>query len=71
MNTARKLRPPTHANRGGVLFANHLPKLGAHLATALARLRVHNLARRSSLEAESSQKKKGGEEWINVKNSVW
>jgi hypothetical protein len=32
-----------------VLVARHLPKLGAHLATALARLSVHNLARRSGL----------------------
>jgi hypothetical protein len=34
-----------------VLVAQHLLKLGAHLVTALARLHVRNLARRSSLEA--------------------
>jgi hypothetical protein len=34
-----------------VLVAKHLLKLGAHLVTALARLRVHNATRRSSLEA--------------------
>jgi hypothetical protein len=31
-----------------VLVAQSLLKLGAYLATALARLQVHNLARRSS-----------------------
>jgi hypothetical protein len=34
-----------------VLVAKHLLKLGAHLATALARLHIQNLARRSNLEA--------------------
>jgi hypothetical protein len=42
-----------------VLVAQHLLKLGAHLVTALARLHVHNLARRSSLEAGSTREKKG------------
>jgi len=32
-----------------VLVAHHLPKHGAHLAIALARLHVRNLARRNSL----------------------
>jgi hypothetical protein len=54
-----------------VLVAQHLPKLGAHLATALARLHVKNLARRRSLEARSTREKKGGEERRNVRNSVW
>jgi hypothetical protein len=49
-----------------VLVAQHLPKLSAHLATALARLHLHNFARRSSLEAENTRDKKGGEERGNV-----
>jgi hypothetical protein len=44
-----------------VLVAKHLLKLGAHLATALARLHVHNLTRRNSLEAGSKREKKGGD----------
>jgi hypothetical protein len=44
------------------LVAQHLLKLGAHLVTAPARLHVHNLAQRSSLEAESKREKRGGEE---------
>jgi hypothetical protein len=32
---------------------------------------VHKLERRSSLEAGSTQQRKGGEERRNVKNSVW
>ena len=36
---------------GAVLVAQHLLKLGAHLVTALARLHVNNITRRSSLEA--------------------
>jgi hypothetical protein len=51
-------------------YSPHLLKLGAHLATALARLHVHNLARRSSLEAGSTRGKKGREKRRNVKNSV-
>jgi hypothetical protein len=54
-----------------VLVAQHLLKLVAHLVTALARLHVRNLARRSSLEAGSTREKKGGEEQRNVINSVW
>jgi hypothetical protein len=42
-----------------VLVAQHLLKLGAHLTTALARLQVHNFARRSSLEVGSTREKKG------------
>jgi hypothetical protein len=44
-----------------VLVAQHLLKLGAHLTTALARLQVHNLARRSSLKVRSTREKKGAE----------
>jgi hypothetical protein len=47
------------------LVAHHLPKLGAHLANALARLHVQKLARRSSLEAVSVREKKGGEKRRN------
>jgi hypothetical protein len=54
-----------------VLVAQHLLKIGAHLAIALACLHVHNIARRSSLEAESTREKKGGDERRNVRNSVW
>jgi hypothetical protein len=43
-----------------VLVAQHLPKLCAHLVTSLARLNVHNLARRSSLESGSTREKKAG-----------
>jgi type IV secretory pathway TrbF-like protein len=43
-----------------VLVAQHLLKLGAHLVTAPARLRVHNLTRRSSPEAGSKREKKAG-----------
>jgi hypothetical protein len=42
-----------------VLVAQHLLKLGAHLTTAMARLQVHHLARRSSLEVGSTREKKG------------
>jgi hypothetical protein len=54
-----------------VLAAQHPLKLGAHLATALARLDVRILERRSSLEAESTREKRGGEERRNARNSVW
>jgi hypothetical protein len=54
-----------------VLVAQHLLELGAHLVTALARLHVHNPARRSSLEARSAREKRGRGEWRNVSNSVW
>jgi hypothetical protein len=43
-----------------VLVAQHLLKLGAHLVTALARLHVRNLARRSGLEAGSTREKWAG-----------
>jgi hypothetical protein len=55
---------------GAVLVAQSLSKLGVHLVTALARLHVYNLARRSSLEAGSMWEKKGGEERSNVGNSM-
>jgi hypothetical protein len=54
-----------------VLIAQHLLKFGAHLATALAHLHVHNHTRRSNLKAGSKREKKGGEERRNVRNSVW
>jgi hypothetical protein len=44
-----------------VLVAQHLPKPGAHLATALPHLHVRNLARRSSLEAVNTREKKAVE----------
>jgi hypothetical protein len=44
------------------LVAQHLLKLNSHLITALARLHVHNRARRSSLEAGSTRENKGGAE---------
>jgi hypothetical protein len=43
-----------------VLVAYHLQILGAHLATALVRLHVHNLARRNNLEAGRTREKKAG-----------
>jgi hypothetical protein len=43
-----------------VLVAQHLLKIDAHLVTALARLHVKNLARRSSLEAGSTRGKRAG-----------
>jgi hypothetical protein len=43
-----------------MLIAKQLPKLCAHLATALARLDVHNLARRSGLEAGMTREKRAG-----------
>jgi hypothetical protein len=39
---------------GAVLAAQYLLKIDAHLVTALARLHVQNLTRRSSLEAGST-----------------
>jgi hypothetical protein len=50
------------AAANAVLVAQHLLKLGAHLTTALARLQVHNLARKSSSEVGSTREKKGAEE---------
>jgi hypothetical protein len=53
-----------------VLVANHLQKLGAHLATALARLHMRNVARRNSLKAGNMRETKGGKELRNVRKSV-
>jgi hypothetical protein len=61
--------PAAAAN--AVLVAYHLQKLEAHMITALARLHVKILARRSSLEAGSTREKRGGEERRNVRKSVW
>jgi hypothetical protein len=47
----------------------YLQKLGAHLVTALARLHVQKLKRRSSLNARSTREKKGGEERGNARLS--
>jgi ABC-type transport system involved in cytochrome bd biosynthesis fused ATPase/permease subunit len=54
-----------------VLAAHHLQKLGAYLITALARLRVRDLAQRSSQEAGSTRENKGREERRHIRNSVW
>jgi hypothetical protein len=55
-----------------VLVAQHLLKIGAHLVTALARLRVRNLSRRNSLEAGNKREKRvRGEELRNLRISVW
>jgi hypothetical protein len=56
-----------------VLVAQHLLKLGAHLATALARLHVLNLARKSSLEARSKREKGrgGAEKRKKLRAVVW
>jgi hypothetical protein len=45
-----------------VLVAPHLLKIGAHLATALARLHVHNLSREAAgnLEAGGTREKRAG-----------
>jgi hypothetical protein len=43
-----------------VLVARHLSKLGAHLATALARLHANNLARRSTREKKGEEEEEGG-----------
>jgi hypothetical protein len=55
------------ADADAVLVAHNLLKLFTHLVTALARLHVHNLTRRSSLEAGRTREKKGGKERRNVK----
>jgi hypothetical protein len=52
------------------LVAQHLLKLGAHLTTALARLQVQNLARKSSLEVGSTREKTARRR-ENERNSVW
>ena len=54
-----------------VLVAKHLLKLDAHLVTALARLHVRNLTRRSSLVAGGKREKRGGKERGNVRSSLW
>ena len=54
------------AAANAVLVAQHLLKLGAHLTTTLARVQVHNLARRSSLEVGSTREKKGGDPMKSV-----
>jgi hypothetical protein len=41
------------------------------LAVAADAVHVHDLARRSSLEAGNTRQRKGGEERSNVRNSVW
>jgi hypothetical protein len=53
-----------------VLVAHHLPKLSAHLVTALARLHVRILAQKSSSKAGSTREKKGGEKRGNARNFV-
>jgi hypothetical protein len=58
------------AAANAVLVAQNLLKLGVYLTTALARLQVLNLARRSSLEVRSAREKKGAEEWRNARNSM-
>jgi hypothetical protein len=52
-----------------VLVAKKLLKFGAHLVTALGRLHVLNLTRRSSLEAES--KRGGAEKRKKFRVAVW
>jgi hypothetical protein len=54
-----------------VLAAQHLLRLVAHLVTALARLHVSNLVRKSSLEAGSTLEKKNRDNRRNARNSVW
>jgi hypothetical protein len=45
--------------------------VAAVLSVAADDVHVHNLARRSSMEAGSTRQRKGGEEQRNVRNSVW
>ena len=45
--------------------------VAAVLAVAADAVHVHNLSRRSSLEAGSTRHRKGGEQRRNVRNSVW
>jgi hypothetical protein len=54
-----------------VFVAHHLQNLSGYLVTALARLYVRNLARRSSLEAGSMRVKKSGEKRGSMRNSAW
>jgi hypothetical protein len=42
-----------------LFVAHHFPELGTHLVTALARLHVHNHARRNRMEVGSTREKKG------------
>ena len=49
------------AATNAVVVAQHHFQLGAHLTTALARLQVYNLARKSSSEVGSTREKKGAE----------
>jgi hypothetical protein len=51
-----------------VLVAHHLPKLGAHLVIALARLSERNIARRSSLKTGTTRAQKGGR---GVETKLW
>jgi hypothetical protein len=52
-----------------VLVADHLPELGAHLITALARLSMHNLAKKQSGSGEHAGEKRR-EEWRNLNEEV-
>jgi hypothetical protein len=45
-----------------LFVSHHLPKVGANLVTALARLHVRSLTQRSSLEAGTREKKYGEEQ---------
>jgi hypothetical protein len=57
-----------------VLVAHHLQKFGAHLVTALARLRVHKPERRNSLEAGNTRDKKrrgGAKKRKKLPVAVW
>jgi hypothetical protein len=63
----------TAAAANAVLVAQHHFQLGTHLTTALARLQVCNLARKSSLEVGSRREKNGAEEGKRQKlrEAVW
>ena len=50
------------ASANAVLVAQHHFQLGTHLTTALARLQVYKLARKSSFEVGSTRENKGAEE---------
>jgi hypothetical protein len=58
------------AAASAVLVAQHYTKLGAHLTTALARLQVCNLARKSSLEVGARGRKRARRR-ENLINSAW
>jgi hypothetical protein len=55
------------------LVAHHLPKLCAHLVTALACLNVRNLERRNSLGAWGTREKKAGraEKRKELRVAIW